>query len=512
MTHWEAALQHAEDLNIAARKHARQALETAKRDRLAARRQRDTKAEVDARLREARHHWETNQFPSALTQARAALRLLRQQERPVPETHAWQLVAQTLQAQGRLTNSLQSWLKSLALASERNDLPALCESYLGIGGLFLLENDPARAELAFRYAYDLATDAGHTEYHCKTGLYLLSALTELDRVQQAQEVLARIGPVISAHPNWSQASHCDYRLYLGANLLARGELDAAEQALRCAMQISRDHGLLWGHTRASELVGQLRGRQGRLVEAAQAIGAAINMAAYFDPGFVLQRLYSRLADIKTELGDFAGALAAHELYHDYRIRLLRDNRQRARLFDSRSARNVEMELHLHKMRQESRRLQALKDAASQPTHDVLTGFGWWGRNQSWPERRRPEHNAAQQGLLLVVARNLWEINLQLGQEHGDALLARLAGLLRQRFPDASGLRFGGSVLAIQVDTEALAARSALAADMLALPAQLAWPADAPPAGLTLAAGAALPGESLEAQLRRLLIEAREPAQ
>ncbi|KAF0813180.1 hypothetical protein IGB42_02108 [Andreprevotia sp. IGB-42] len=504
MSNWESALQHAQATDSANRKNARSALAAARERRLSAQQAGDELAEARALLDEARSHWEINQFEQSLRRARSALRLLESHGHSVDTARAWQQIATALLAQGKLTKSLQAWLKSLAIAGEQNLFPQLCESYLGIGNMFLIEGAPVRAELAFRYAYDLSEDAAHDEYICKSGLYLLSALTALGWHEQAWRILHRLQPLLQAHPAWSSSSHCDYRLYLATCQIAGQQLDEAEATLADAVRICRKGGLLWGHTRACELQGRLRIAQERHAAAVAPLAEAISMASYFDNGYLLQNLYLSLSDVKAVLGDHAGALAAHELFHEARLRLLRDAQERSRILDSTLARRVEMELHLHKMRQERSKL-VLPDQASE-TCDPLTGFSWHRQHgKPWPLR-----GARLSAMVLVVVRNLWEINLQLQPMEGDRLLQMLGKLLQQHFSAAEGIRFGGSVLAVLMDDAALAHAPAFAAAAQQAPAMLGWPDSAPPAVLTLAWGSAQAGEGPEAQLRRLLIEAREP--
>ncbi|WP_084089930.1 hypothetical protein [Andreprevotia lacus] len=499
MSTWEAALLVAQANDNAYRKNARMALAQARRERLAAQQSGDEATEAKALLDEARSHWEINQFEQSLRRSRSALRLLATRPDPAQTARAWQQIATALLAQGKLTRALQSWLSGLAIASEHHIFPAICESYLGIGNLFLIEDAANRAELAFRYAYDLSEETGDDGYICKTGLYLLSALTQLGWIDQARRILKRLWPLIAAHPNWSPSSRSDYYLYLAACQIADKQHALADDSLAQAADICRQGGLLWGHARVGELTARLQLARGQAQSAITPLNEAIGLAAHFDNGYLLQRLYLVLCEAHEALGDAPAALAAHELYHTARMRLLRDSNERMRILDANLARRVDMELRLHKLQHERAR------APTRPGKDACTGFDWLDIDLPAALPQTAKHAA----VLAVVVDNLREISLRRSVQAGNQLLAVLADTLRTACPQAHGLRIGGSVLVLLADaaTTTLWPKVRLRLEQAAR----RWSDEDITVRLIMADSLQLDGETATQQLRRTLLATLEAA-
>ncbi|SMC25056.1 hypothetical protein SAMN02745857_02050 [Andreprevotia lacus DSM 23236] len=319
-----------------------------------ARQQHDDVDELQALLLSARVEWAANGHGAMRRHALRAHTLADRLGAAAQCAEARQLAATACQELGDFSTAVDLWLANLDLATEAA-LPAyVVDAYLGIGNVFLVENDLPRARDAHRFAYDVACQAGEPVQIIKSGLYLANDLTRLAPGQVVLQLLADIKHLMngSMEPLW----WVDFENARAANLMAIAAEQEATSALAVATQRARDGHYLWGLTQALYHQATLAMSQGKPAAAIASLQESIVLSD--KSGMFLPTHFSeRLAQLLEQQGDIHGALATYERYHLQRVHQLEDRHRRAHLMGSVKAEVVELKMEVHALRAQNRQLQ-----------------------------------------------------------------------------------------------------------------------------------------------------------
>ncbi|GAB7126702.1 hypothetical protein JCM19000A_12090 [Silvimonas sp. JCM 19000] len=266
---------------------------------------------------EARARWALMHFRQGATAARRGLKLCDR----LPDLRArvlW-VLAECQRAQGRYGVALDTWMATLELSmlSRQPHLSAL--AYLGIGNYYQIIEEPQRAMALRRQAYDFACQSGQPRIIAQCAIALAGDYTRQRLIRQAQPLLHAAQDLVSAEANPTWLAEIHY--YNGLIEAQNGNTARATRELHEALRMANG-GAPWVEVQCLNELARLHRHARQFDEAVVCLHQAIAAAHAFDTGYLLQSLYLSLCAAEEARGHFAEALAAHEAYHDVRLRYL----------------------------------------------------------------------------------------------------------------------------------------------------------------------------------------------
>ncbi|WP_028455486.1 diguanylate cyclase domain-containing protein [Chitinilyticum litopenaei] len=408
----------------------------------------DPALEAAIELERARIAWGLVKYSEGLQHLRKVLNL--SDDAPLLRAEALSLQALLHNALGNYSKALEGWILCLEEAGTSGNPELYIEAYLGIGHYYLIDRQPAKAQLYHRYAYHLGTQHSDLQLRLKAALYLLFDLVQAGQSEEALDVLAVAQA--SQDENTDPAWRAETLHYAAAIYLEQARLAEAETALQASLKINMDAMLLWGETQNRMLLARLYEAQGKLAQAGSTLETSIAIASSFDQGFLLQQISKQLVEVRERAGDHAAALAAHEAYHRFAVSHRRQLKQsRSQIPPAREA-QLDLRLQLLKARYD---LALLRQAASQHDgadlpEDALTGLPARATLEATLQERQ---NHTPQTLLYWRLHGLTLFNEQHGKASGNRVLQRCASLLLQAARQFHGhaMRLHGSGLLLVID-------------------------------------------------------------
>ncbi len=345
------------------------------------------------------------------------------------------LSSEIMIASGNLAGSLKVCLDLLHQSDPNRQPNIFALAYLGIGDFYLLNNENTRALICQRYAYTFAKQTNDTKIILKSALHLLQSLTSSKEYGESISIISFCWSIIEdgfTDPAWVAELHH----YTGLFFMGSGDFDSAAESINQSLAIHTRENLLWGQTQNRMALSALYAKKGDLKQACSILESTILLASSFDQGYLQKKICLQLRQTRSELGDFAAALAAQETYHrievNYQSNLSKNitRLSQAQLIElDKKQETIILKLENKSLQHEIEQLKSLLNYHKNGI-DPLTLI---------PDRRAfisylpPKEHQPIWGYLFSID-NLLEINEKLGFEFGDRILIRCSELLQTLGP------------------------------------------------------------------------------
>ena len=376
---------------------------------------------------EARAFWALLQYRRGAAAARRALRLCER----LPDVRArvmW-ILAECQRAEGRYGVALDTWMSALELSmsSRQPELSAL--AYLGIGNYYQIIEEPQRALGLRRQAYEFACQSGQPHIIAQCAIALAGDYTRQRLGHHAQPLLHAAQDLINIEfsPTWMAEIH----FYTGLLESQNGNTARAARELNEALRLASG-GAPWVQVQSLKELARLHRHARQFDDAVNCLNEAIACAHVFDTGYLLQSLYLSLCAAEEARGHFAEALAAHEAYHEVRLRYLASLDDPGSRPSHRRLAQLELRLEVIQARKETDRLlekhaSSAQRLAAQARQTLRSDLSLIDRGGLEQELARLDGQSVT--LLNVRLENLNAISERYSFTTGDQLLADLGRAL-----------------------------------------------------------------------------------
>ncbi|QLI81582.1 GGDEF domain-containing protein [Chitinibacter fontanus] len=357
------------------------------------------------------------------------------------------------QSQRQTQKALHSWLNSLELATQENQIERYIHCYLGIGDLYFQRDHFEQAFYFQSQAVEWAQLHQDIDLQSRTQLHLAATLIRIQDYALAERLLLKTEDTLILPIRLSWLAEINH--YLGQISLAKHDWIRAQAYFQAAYDLNLNTSSRWGQTQCLISLGQLACQQAEHEKAIVHLQQALELAEALENEHLQQQIHRALSSNYEACGDFIRATMHHIGFHNYYLQLQKQNtRDQLDAISTRRLNQAEIKLQLLRselevkqlMQQRSlehERMQQLENAAY---HDALTGvLNRHALDEQLPlllQQIRQEKNKL--CLIMIDFDHFKQVNDLHSHQIGDEVLKQGSKILLQLTRETDLLaRFGG---------------------------------------------------------------------
>ncbi len=248
--------------------------------------------------------------------------------------------------------ALDAWLKSLEIASERQDIYAAARAYIGVGKFFFGLGEYTRALHCHSMAQIVANSLNLIQLDTEIGLNIAADAFRLQDYDTALNALNKARAAFDAglnRPSW--LGEADF--YQGMIYFEQAQYSLAQEYLSRAYTIHHQHHNAWGESHVLLALARTFIKLGEYSNAVEYLETACTLSEQHQQILLSIEAHEILSLLHLEQGDYAKALQFHKRLHA----LIRSNRHEQNS-GLRLSRNASQRLQEIESQLELARLQA----------------------------------------------------------------------------------------------------------------------------------------------------------